>query len=72
MDDAFIEDLYNDVSSLYRLDMIGAAGVRVSAEETDLGKLPETSVILLASLAAAWVFIIAYAVRRAVKEKAER
>lgn len=72
VDEAFIEDLYNDVSSLYRLDSIGAAGVRVSAEETDLGKLPETSVILLASLAAAWVFIIAYAVRRAVKEKAER
>lgn len=71
-EDAYMDELYDQVSSLYRLDRIGAMQSRVSAQEADLGKLPATAAALLISLAAAWAIIITYAVCRAVKEKRKR
>ena len=60
-DKAYIEKLYDDISSLYRLDQIGIRNNRTFADKESLGELPKVSVILLLSLAAAWVFILAYA-----------
>lgn len=65
VDEAFMEALYADTSSLYRLDQGGAS----SAEKKDLGPLPPTAVILLVSLAFVWVFIILYVVLQAKKTK---
>lgn len=65
VDEAFMEALYADTSSLYRLDQGGAS----SAEKKDLGPLPGTAVILLVSLAVVWVFIILYVVLQAKKTK---
>jgi multiple sugar transport system substrate-binding protein len=59
VDDAYIAQLFDDVTSLYRLDQIGAANTASSGAQ-DLGPLPTTSVILLACLAGAWVLILLY------------
>lgn len=69
VDDEYIDNLYNDISSLYRLDQIALQNSRVSSGKNDLGKLPEISVILLVSLAVAWVFIIAYFLCQTLKRK---
>ena len=58
IDEAYMEKLYGDVTSLYRLDQLGQGST--SAEKADLGPLPTTSVILLSSLAAAWALILLY------------
>ena len=59
VDDAFVEDLFADVTSLYRLDQIaaasGGAGIR-----KDLGPLPSTSKMLLGALAGTWILIVLY------------
>lgn len=65
VDEAFMEALYADTASLYRLDQGGTS----SAEKKDLGPLPGTAVILLVSLAVVWVLIILYVVLQAKKTK---
>lgn len=60
IDDAYIEKLYADVTSLYRLDQIGSQDGAAISGRADLGPLPKTSVILLASLAGAWILILLY------------
>ena len=69
VNDAYIDKLYNDITSLYRLDQIGAGAGHVSSGKAELGKLPKTSVILLVSLAGAWVLILLYVAAQAVKKK---
>ena len=65
VDDAYLEQLFLDVQALYHLDEhSGSAGVR-----EDLGPLPPTAVALLGSLAAAWVFIIAFWVKDWMKKR---
>ena len=63
VDEAYMEKLFDDTRSLYRLDQISAS----SGGKAELGELPDTAVILLSSLAAAWVLIIAYAVIKKIK-----
>ena len=53
VDEEFIENLYSDINSLYRLDQIGN---NISAK--DLGPLPLASKILLGSLTTIWILII--------------
>lgn len=62
VDAAYVEGLYGDISSLYRLDQIGIQNMRVGSQRQELGKLPPTALLLLWSLAAAWGGIIVYAV----------
>ncbi|MBQ4271393.1 MAG: extracellular solute-binding protein [Clostridiales bacterium] len=60
VDDAYIEQLYSDTSSLYRLDrMVGG----------DLGPLPGASKALLTTLAVVWAGIGAYFVYDRMKKK---
>lgn len=56
VDDAYIDSLFDEVSSLYHLDQ--AEGL--SSGKADLGPLPQTAIILLSALAAVWVLIILY------------
>lgn len=65
VNDAYMDKLYNDVTSLYRLNLSGDS---VLEGKTDLGALPTTSVVLLSSLAVAWIFIAAYAAVSAIKK----
>ena len=65
VDDEFIENLYSDVSSLYRLDQIST----VTNSKTDLGPLPTTAVALLATLGITWALIILYLVISKLRKK---
>ena len=59
VDDAYMDQLYDSVTSLYRLDQI--SGTEVSGK-SELGPLPKEAVTLLSCLAGAWVLIGIYAV----------
>ena len=72
VDSAYFDALYGDVSSLYRLDQLGGLNSAASSGKADLGKLPRTSVILLSSLAGAWILIICYVIVQMVKKKREQ
>ena len=67
VDEAFMEKLFADVTSLYRLDQL--EGLSSVGGARDLGKLPTESVILLSSLAGIWVLIIVYVVLDYLKKK---
>lgn len=69
IDDAYMEKLFDDTASLYRLDQLNSQGSALTSGKADLGKLPKTSVILLSSLAVAWVLIILYVAWQMVKKK---
>lgn len=69
IDDVYIDDLYSDITSLYRLDQLGSQSGQAASGKTDLGKLPKTSVILLSSLAGAWILMILYIVSQVVKKR---
>lgn len=66
VDDAFIEKLYADMTSLYRLDQIEGSGTAVG---DDLGPLPLTALWLLGSLGTAWILILAYVITESVRKK---
>ena len=62
VDEAYIEGLYSNTRTLYRLDQI-------SGNTSELGPLPRTSVILISVLGAAWVLILAYVCREMIKNR---
>jgi len=64
IDDAFIEKLYSDTSSLYHLDQ--SSGV---AGKKDLGPLPEGSRILLGTLGITWAAIAIYYLKTNILKK---
>ncbi|MBE6609353.1 MAG: extracellular solute-binding protein [Ruminococcaceae bacterium] len=66
VDDAYIETLYKDVSSLYRLDGMGL-GDEITKPE--LGPLPGTAVALLSSICGAWAIIGVYVVVSYTKKR---
>ncbi len=67
VDEAYLEKLYGNITSLYRLDQIGG---QVSTGKEDLGALPQTAVVLLTALGAAWVGIgIIFAAEKLKKRK---
>ena len=68
-DDSYYEELYADVTSLYRLDQLGSSTSSDGDEEEELGPLPAGSKALLGTLAAAWVVILAVSVRRRIRER---
>ncbi len=54
VDDAYLDNLFADVTSLYRLDQPGTQG---QLQRADLGPLPTASVVLLASLGGIWLLM---------------
>ncbi len=63
IDDDYMEQLFSDITSLYRLDQISTVGGKV-----ELGPLPATAAALLAALAVAWICIIGYFIYERVKK----
>ena len=64
VDDAFIDELFSEMTSLYRLDQItGTAG------KITLGELPTGSKVLLWTLGLTWAGIGIYVVAEALKKK---
>lgn len=71
VDDAYIDSLFESVTSLYRLDQLGKSTAGKNGK-TELGPLPRGSVMLLCGLGIVWVFIIAYVIAEKVKQKCAR
>ncbi len=72
VDDTFIENLYGQINSLYRLDQIANAANEAGSGKAQLGELPGTAVALLSALVAAWVLIGAYWLRQTIKQRRAR
>ncbi len=66
-DEAYVEQLFREVTSLHRLDQIAGGGI--AAEKAELGKLPPTAVALLGAIAVTWVLIISYVVLNYIKKR---
>ena len=64
IDEAYMEKLYGDMISLYRLDQIGG-----ETGKADLGKLPPASVALLGILAGTWMILGIYGLFQWQKRK---
>lgn len=72
INEAYMETLYSDMTSLYRLDQGGVKDELSGgngAGRADLGELPMTSKILLGSLAGAWILILLYLIREKQRQK---
>lgn len=67
INDAYLENLFNDVLALYHLDQLGG-GVG-GGEKDSLGPLPTASKALIGVLGVAWVGIIAVAVSDELKKR---
>ncbi len=68
IDDAYMDKLYGDVTSRYRLQNT----MQTSSDKRDLGALPPMAAALLAGLGITWALIGAYVVREAVKNRKKR
>ncbi len=68
VDDAFLDKLFADMTSLYRLDQIQGQGDG-AVGSSDLGPLPTASVLLLVGLAGVWALMGIYVLRDAFKKK---
>ncbi len=66
VDEAYIQKLYADMISLYRLDQIGRQNLSSQAERVGL---PTVSVVLLFAIAGIWILIIGVRILRAVRER---
>ena len=69
VDEAYMEKLYADTISLYRLDQLENQSGAVDAAKDDLGPLPQGSKALICVLAAAWVLIGLYALGQFIKNR---
>ena len=67
VDDAFIDKLYSDTISLYRLDQLDRNNA--SSGKEDLGPMPRASKMLLYGLALVWLILICIFITRTVREK---
>lgn len=68
INEEYFEKLFSDMTSLYRLNLDGSQNGTV-AGKAELGKLPQTAVILLSTLVGAWIFMISYVVSLKIKSK---
>ena len=64
VDDAFVDDLFTEMISLYRLDQITAADGKIT-----LGELPTGSKALLWTLGIVWIGIAVYVASDEIKKK---
>lgn len=71
IDDAFMESLYEDVASLYRLNTGVAEGEIAGPQKQDLGPLPAEAKALLATLGVTWLGILLYIFYEKKKKKPE-
>ncbi len=65
VDEAYMDKLYTDVTSLYHL----GEGTESSYGKKDLGPLPITSLLLLSALGVTWLCIICYVVENVLKKR---
>jgi len=66
VDEAYLDELYADVNSLYRLDQKKGGTL---ASDGDLGPMPATAAALLSALGITWAGILAYVGYEALKKR---
>ena len=69
VDEEYIENLYRDISSLYRLDQLTRQNSMSASGRTDFGELPVEARILLSALGFSWALILIYIVSMLLKKK---
>lgn len=69
VDDAYIDKLYADMTSLYHLDQAAGKNAGGVVGESDMGPLPTTSKILLSALCFTWTLLIFSAVKQYIARK---
>mgnify|MGYP002512806215 FL=1 len=69
VNEEYMENLFDDITSLYRLDQPGSDTALGSSAKEDLGKLPKTAVTLLVSLACVWCVMIVYFVMQMTSKR---
>ncbi|MCC8168121.1 MAG: extracellular solute-binding protein, partial [Clostridiales bacterium] len=69
VDDAYIETLYADTTSLYRLDQLGTD--TSSGVGADLGPLPTTAKVMIGAIIAVWVCMGIYLLAGRIRKKKE-
>ncbi len=67
VDGAYIDGLYADTASLFRLGTFHATGDKI-----EFGTLPRTAVVLLSAIAIIWIGIIGYLLCEAYKKRKNR
>ncbi len=72
VDETFMADLYNDITSLYRLDQLAGNSGNMGGGKDELGKLPTEAVFLIGALISAWILIGVYVLLENVKKKRNR
>ena len=71
VNDEYLDNLFSQVTSLYRLDQLGTGGDEGDAQK-GRGPLPAGSKALLAALGCAWILMGLYVLRKKVKGKNAR
>ncbi|MBQ2725790.1 MAG: extracellular solute-binding protein [Clostridia bacterium] len=66
VDEAYLDELYADVNSLYRLDQKKGGTL---ASDGDLGPMPPTAAALLSALGITWAGILSYVGHEALKKR---
>ncbi len=69
VDDAFIDSLYSQINSLYRLDQIEGQAEDIRAVKAAMGPLPDAASALFWAIGAAWVLMGAYVLRGFLKAR---
>jgi multiple sugar transport system substrate-binding protein len=67
VDEKYMENMFNDIFSLYRLDSLDPTNAKEGKK--DLGEMPVQSKILLCSLGAIWIVLAIYTIYSKVKAK---
>ncbi len=69
INEVYMEKLFDNMTSLYRLDQYSGGVGNNTAGKTELGALPVTAVVLLSALAAIWLLMGAYVVWEMLKKR---
>ena len=69
VDEEYMDTLFEEVASLYRLDTGVAAGEELAGGKKEFGELPKESKILLGTLLVAWLGIFMYIIHEKWKKK---
>ncbi len=69
IDNLYMEELFGDITSLFRLDRIGNRNGASTEKNEELGPLPDLAISLLVGLVIAWVLICAVFLSRIIRKK---
>ncbi len=72
VNEQYMETLFEDMTSLYRLDRMENRNGSAADGKAELGELPRTSVMLLSVLVVVWILIILYILAEVIKKRKAR